>query len=120
MAVPDYQSLMLPVLKAAANGEVRIGDVVSGLAESLGLSEEDKSVLIPSGSQTLFGNRVHWAKTYLSKAGLLKITGRGHFTITERGTQVLATGPATIDNRLLRQFSEFNQFISNGYPLHCP
>ena len=114
MAVPDYQSLMLPVLKAAANGEVRIGDVVSGLAESLGLSEEEKSVLIPSGSQTLFGNRVHWAKTYLSKAGLLKITGRGHFTITERGTQVLATGPATIDNRLLRQFSEFNQFISKS------
>ena len=89
MAVPDYQSLMLPVLKAAANGEVRIGDAVSGLAASLGLSEEERSVLIPSGSQTLFGNRVHWAKTYLSKAGLLETTRRGHFTLSERGTQVL-------------------------------
>lgn len=114
MAVPDYQSLMLPVLATAAHGEVRIRDVVSRLAETLNLSDEDKSALIPSGSQSLFANRVHWAKTYLSKAGLLGITRRGYFTITERGTQVLAEQPSRIDNKLLRRFNEFNQFVSKS------
>lgn len=117
MAVPDYQSLMLPVLKTAATGEVRVRDVVSSLGESLGLSDEDKSILIPSGSQSLFANRVHWAKTYLSKAGLLEITRRGSFTITERGTQILSEQPTQIDNKLLRRFSEFNQFISKSTDL---
>jgi len=74
MAVPDYQSLMLPVLVASSKGEVRIGDVVNHLAEELKLGPEDRGELLPSGKQTLSGNRVHWAKTYLSKANLIEIT----------------------------------------------
>jgi restriction system protein len=89
MAVPDYQSLMLPVLVASSKGEVRIGDVVNQLAEELELSPEERSELLPSGKQTLFSNRVHWAKTYLSKANLIEITRRGHFKITDRGRNVL-------------------------------
>jgi restriction system protein len=65
---------------------------------------------LPSGKQTLFGNRVHWAKTYLTKAGLLESTRRGHFRITARGRQVLASHPARIDNEFLSQFAEFRQF----------
>ncbi len=65
MAIPDYQTLMLPVLKQSAKGEVRIGDVVETLAIEFGLTDEDLTELIPSGSQTTFSNRVHWAKTYL-------------------------------------------------------
>ena len=89
MAVPDYQSLMLPVLAASSKDEVRVGDVVNKLAEELKLSPEERSELLPSGKQTLFSNRVHWAKTYLSKAKLLEITRRGHIKITDRGRDVL-------------------------------
>jgi restriction system protein len=110
MPVPDYQSLMLPVLLASANGEVRIGDVVDRLAGQLHLTEEDRAELLPSGKQTLLGNRVHWAKTYISKAGLAEITRRGHFRITERGRQVLASKPTRIDNVFLSQFAEFREF----------
>jgi hypothetical protein len=74
MAVPDYQSLMLPVLVASSKGEVRIGDVVNHLAEELKLSPEERGELLPSGKQTLFSNRVHWAKTYVGKANLIEIT----------------------------------------------
>jgi restriction system protein len=103
MAIPDYQSLMLPVLPASSNGEVRIGDVVERLAKQLDLTMEERAQLLPSGSQTLFGNRVLWAKTYLSKAGLIESTWRGHFKITERGKDVLASHPPRIDNDFLSQ-----------------
>lgn len=83
MAIPDYQSLMLPVLLTATKGEVRIGDVVNRLADELLLTADERSQLLPSGNQSLFSNRVHWAKTYLNKAGLVEITRRGHFKITE-------------------------------------
>jgi len=114
MAVPDYQSLMLPVLMSAANGEVRIGAVVEKLADELTLSEEDRTELLPSGRQTLFSNRVHWAKTYLSKAGLVELTRRAHFKITDRGRQALAANPDRIDNEYLSQFSEFIDFRSKS------
>src|SRR3978361_1438621 len=110
MAVPDYQSLMLPVLTVSTVGEVRIGDAVDRLAEKLNLSLDERAQLLPSGKQTLFGNRVHWAKTYLTKAGLLESTRRGYFKITERGQQVIASHPPRIDNEFLNQFAEFRQF----------
>lgn len=110
MTIPDYQSLMLPVLVASTNGEVRISAVVEELANQLGLSPEERSALLPSGKQTLFGNRAHWAKTYLAQAGLVENTRRGHFKITPRGQQVLASQPSRIDNAFLGQFEEFQQF----------
>jgi len=110
MAVPDYQTLMLPVLTISAGGEIRIGDAVERLADQLNLTPDERTQLLPSGKQTLFGNRVHWAKTYLNKAGLVESTRRGHFRITERGRQVIASRPARIDNKFLGQFAEFRQF----------
>lgn len=109
-AIPDYQSLMLPVLRAAENGEVRVGDVVQQLADSLHLTEEQRAILLPSGGQTLFANRVRWAKAYLGKAGLIEATRRGHFLVTDRGRKALASNPTRIDNRFLAQFEEFLQF----------
>jgi restriction system protein len=108
--VPDYQSLMLPVLRAAAAGEQRIGAVVQRLGEELGLSEAARAALLASGRQTIFANRVHWAKTYLAKAGLVEATKRGHFRLTQRGVDVLAASPERIDNRFLSRFEEFRQF----------
>jgi restriction system protein len=110
MAVPDYQSLMLPVLVTSSKGEVRIADVANQLAEELKLTPEDRGALLPSGKQTIFSNRVHWAKTYLAKAGLVELTRRGHFKITDRGDDVLRSPPPRIDNNFLAQFSEFQDF----------
>jgi restriction system protein len=108
--VPDYQSLMLPVLRAAADGEQRIGTVVQRLGDGLGLTEGARAALLASGRQTIFANRVHWAKTYLAKAGLVEGTRRGHFRLTQRGADVLAANPERIDNRFLSRFEEFRQF----------
>jgi restriction system protein len=110
MSIPDYQSLMLPVLLASLEGEIRIGDCVERLAEKLALTPEARAELLPSGKQTVFSNRVHWAKTYLSKAGLLESTRRGYFKITPRGQQVLESNPARIDVKYLSQFDEFQEF----------
>lgn len=112
--VPDYQSLMLSVLRAAADGEQRIGAVAQRLADDLGLSEEERTALLASGRQTIFTNRVHWAKTYLAKAGLVEATRRGHFRLTPRGTDVLASNPDRIDNRFLSRFEEFRQFTNRA------
>ncbi len=101
---------MLPVLREAAEGEKRIGDVVEHLADEFRLSPEDRSHLLPSGRQTTFANRVHWAKSYLGKAGLVELTRRAHFQITSRGREVLAQPPARIDIKFLSRFPEFQSF----------
>jgi restriction system protein len=111
MAIPDYETLMLPILKIAGNGqEHRVSDVVDQLAREFNLTEEERQQLLPSGKQTTFANRVHWAKTYLSQAGLLEATRRAYFRITDRGRKVLAESPARIDNENLSQFAEFVRF----------
>jgi restriction system protein len=110
MAIPDYQTLMLPVLQSAAAGELSVRDAIERLARQFKLTDEERAELLPSGKQPIFTNRVQWAKTYLAKAGLLQATKRGHFTITERGRVVLEQNPPRIDNSFLDQFEEFRQF----------
>ena len=110
MAIPDFQSLMLPVLKESAAGEVRISDVVAVLGTKLGLTEAELSELLPSGKQTTFANRVNWAKSYLGKAGLIRLTKRAHFEISDRGRTVLAKPPPAINIKFLESFPEFKAF----------
>jgi restriction system protein len=110
LSIPDFQTLMLPVLRIAAADEVRISNVVESLADEFALSAEDRSHLLPSGKQTTFANRVHWAKSYLGKAGLVELTKRAHFRITEQGRQVLAAPPERIDIKYLNRFPSFLQF----------
>ena len=110
MAIPDYQSLMLPVLKISSLGEARISDVVDRLADELQMSDAERSELLPSGKQTTFANRVHWAKTYLKQAGLVESTKRAHFRISKRGTEVLASDIKRIDVNFLNRYSEFRAF----------
>lgn len=115
MAIPDYQTLMLPVLKVTGDGqEHRIGDLINELAREFGLTEEERQQLLPSGKQAAFVNRAGWAKSYLVQAGLLEATKRAHFRITDRGRKALAEGPPRIDNKYLSQFAEFNQFRERG------
>ena len=111
MTVPDYQTLMLPVLQVAEDGvEHTIAEVVEILANAFELTESDRSELLPSGRQFRFDNRVHWARSYLKQAGLLESTGRGKFRITERGMQVLTSKPSHINQAYLQQFPEFLEF----------
>src|SRR6478609_3646731 len=116
MAIPDFQTLMLPVLRSSEMGEVKISEVVQLLADKFQLTEDERSELLPSGKQTTFANRVHWAKSYLGKAGLVELTKRAHFQITDRGREVLSNPPEKIDIRFLEQFPEFVLFrdASNG------
>jgi restriction system protein len=108
--IPDFQTLMLPVLQDAAAGEVRIGDTVERLANSFNLSPEQRADLLPSKRQTTFANRVHWAKSYLGKAGLIELTKRAHFTITDTGRAVLAQPPKRIDIAFLGNYPDFRAF----------
>lgn len=109
--IPDYQSLMLPLLKIAGDGaEHRISDVITLLGVQLKLSDAELSEMLPSGKQTIFSSRVHWAKTYMAQSKLLEITRRAHFRITERGREVLAENPGKIDLQLLERFPEFQDF----------
>lgn len=109
--IPDYQTLMLPLLRLAEDGhEHRISGVVKPLGKQLGLGPNELSEMLPSGRQPTFNNRVHWAKTYLAQAKLLEITRRAHFRITDRGREILRENPKKIDVRLLERFPEFNEF----------
>jgi restriction system protein len=110
--IPDYQTLMRPLLESASDGEIRVADAVHRVASSLKLSDEERTELLPSGKQTTFANRVHWAKTYLKQAGLVESTRRGYFTITQRGRAALADRAANINNAYLERFAEFQDFKS--------
>ena len=113
MPIPDYQSLMCPLLAFAADGtEKNIREAVAELARDFKLSDDEINQLLPSGKQTLLSNRVHWARTYLDKARAIRRTRRSHFIITDRGKDLLAKNPTRIDNAVLRQFPEFVAFIS--------
>lgn len=111
MAIPDYQTLMLPVLKLASDGnEHKFSKAVEELADEFNLSTEERNELLPSGSQAVFHNRVGWARSYLKQAGLLASPKRGFFTITQKGKELLATNPSRVDASTLEQYPEFIEF----------
>jgi restriction system protein len=111
MTLPNYHTLLLPVLKLAAEGEAKVLDTEDRIAHDLGLSTEERERLLPSGKQRVLHNRVHWAKFYLTKAKLVEVTRRGHFQITDRGRALLAEGPSTLDSEMLCQYPEFAAFM---------
>lgn len=114
MAVPDYQMLMLPVLAAAAEGEMRVPAAAEKIADKLGLSAAEREEMLPSGKQRLLHNRVHWAKFYMSKAGLIASPKRGVFVATEDGRALLKQNPAKIDVDTLKSYASFNEFYSQA------
>jgi hypothetical protein len=111
MAVPDFQNLMLPLLRLAGDGQQHtLAEAVDRLAQEFQLSDDDRAQLLRSG-QTRFYNRIGWTTTYLKKAGLLQAVGPGRFQITDRGQDVLASRPDTIDIAFLEsRFSEMSEF----------
>jgi restriction system protein len=116
MSVPDYQSLMYPVLAELSDGKERLlRDVRDLVAARLQLSEADLAEMIPSGRQSMFANRANWAHVYLKQAGLLQTVRRGVYQITDRGRQALRERPESINNEYLRQFPEFLEFLERAY-----
>jgi len=113
MAVPDFQTIMLPLLKLAADGkEHSFSEAIDALAQYFKLNENDRKELLPSGKQRKFDNRVSWARTYLQKALLLSSTGRSKFCITERGIKTLQENLFSINVKYLEHFPEFVTFHS--------
>ncbi len=112
--IPDYQTIMLPLLKLTSDNKVhKFRDVVESLAEYFDLTEEEKRELLPSGNQAIFDNRVGWARFYLTKAGLLKSEKRGTHQITEQGLNFLKTNPTELRTKDLANFKDFKDFTES-------
>jgi restriction endonuclease Mrr len=115
MPIPDYQSLMLPLLRSASDGnDHTTRETVEVLANEFQLTSAERSELLASGQQAIFNNRVGWANSYLKKAGLLESPRRGALRITARGKQILGDKPARIDVKFLERFPEFIEFRDAG------
>lgn len=117
MAVPKYDELMKPLLEAVKDGQLyKLKDVYTVLAKQLKLGPDDLSEMLPSGRQTIFHNRVGWAKMYLKKAGLLDCPARATIVITDAGKKVLEENVKKIDSKYLEKFPLFRDFLSASSP----
>lgn len=111
MAIPDFQSLMLPLLQFLGDGqEHRAADAIEALAKKFQLTAAEREEQLPSGRAPRFANRVHWARMFLKAAGLIENPRRGIFRITERGRAELANPPPRIDIAYLRKYPEFREW----------
>jgi restriction system protein len=107
MPVPDFETLMLPVLQAFAEGARNVSEVVPRLREEFGIDDGAAAEVLPSGRMTVLASRAHWARTFLSKAGLLTSPRRNVHEITDIGRALLAECPERIDNAVLERFDSF-------------
>ena len=112
--IPDYQSLMRPVLECARGGPRKISDVVEEISDRLDLSEDERQQMLPSGKQTTITNRVHWARSYMKQAGLVQNTRRGWYELTDRGRSILDDPTIDLNSKYLQRFNEFQDFQSRG------
>jgi restriction system protein len=114
VTIPDYQTLMLPVLRLTAEGYGRVPDMLPVIAKEFAITDDEMVRLLPKGRTTVIASNAHWARTYMSKAGLVRPLRRGVFEVTERGRIVLAEKPKRIDNSLLRRFPEFTAWLERS------
>lgn len=115
MPVPDYETLMLPLLRALADGaEHPVGPLRNTIASELKLTDQDRAELLPSGKQSVFDNRLGWAKTYLDKAGLVSSVRRGVYRITDQGRVALAEKPESLSKKYLERFESFRAFANSN------
>lgn len=114
MPIPDYETLMLPVLRLFADGAQNVAECLPKLREQFEITDEEAGEMLHSGRQTLLSNRAHWARTYLAKAGLLTSPKRNLHVITDLGRKVIASNPDRLDNDVLSQFEEFTDWIDQS------
>ena len=126
MGIPDYQTLMLPVLEYAADGVVHTTSAaIEAMAQRFSLTQSERDELLPSGRMRVINNRTHWALTYLRHAGLLATEGHGRFRLTKSGEALLARHPAKIDRAfLVKNYPEIQDLLTpkdkTGKPLDTP
>jgi len=120
MTMPDFQSLMRPLLELHDDGvEHGRAELHARLADSFNLTDQELAVTLRSGRQSIFDNRIGWASTYLFQSGLLSRPRRGFTMITERGREVLTANAERIDMRTLAQFEEYRRFRSRNESDHA-
>src|SRR6516165_8232290 len=108
MAIPDFQSVMLPLVKLLGDGKERtIREATNLLAESFQLTDQEREELLPSGQQSIFSNRVAWAKSHLKAAGLIQNPVRGRVRISDLGRKVLAEKPSAINVKFLKRYPAY-------------
>lgn len=113
MSIPKYDDMYCEFLEALSDKHSHLmREVTEILASRFHVTEQERQLLLPSGRQAIFDNRVGWTRTYLKKAGLVGSPARGSVILTETGQQVLADKPSRIDNDYLSQFESFRQFQS--------
>lgn len=121
MPIPDFESIMLPLLEAVKDGrEHRMLELGNELADHFKLSYEEKLLLKPSGEETLFQNRVRWARLYLKKAGLVEDPRSGYTRITSKGSELLQKNISKIDVKFLKQYPEFSNFYHKKKAISVP
>lgn len=117
MAIPTYEECMLPLMKIAEDGKEHLfREATDALINQFNLTEKEKQELLPSGSAFVINNRIGWARTYLTKAGLLLKTKRGYFRISEEGKKLLQKEPAFINSKMLKEYDAFNEFQTTKEP----
>ena len=117
LPIPDYQSFFLPLLLLASDGKIHsMRGTIETLSNQFNLSDEERKALLPSGTQRIVDNRIGWARTYLTKAGLLEVPKRGYFQITPAGRALLATNPQEVNVNTLMQYDTFQEFRSGKAP----
>ena len=114
MPIPSYQELMLPVLKLIRDGHETIPQCIPPLAAQFGLSQDEVEEMLPSGKQTKLSNRAHWARNYMSQAGLVTQIKRGHYELSNEGRKLLAQNPDKIDKKFLTNYQPFQDFLDRG------
>lgn len=115
MAIPDYESVMTPLLALLARrGLLTLGEATECLAEEFKLTPDERAVMLPSGQYPLFKNRVGWAKTYLKQAGLIVQPKRGVMELSAAGRALAARSPERIDSGFLAQYDSFRDFMNRS------
>jgi restriction system protein len=109
--IPDFQTLMLPLLEFLSDKNEHDTQVLLKLiSDKYELTPDEREELLPSGRQKIINNRIAWARIYLHKAGLIESPKRSIFKITEVGLKVLASKPQRIDIKFLKTIPAFKDW----------
>jgi restriction system protein len=114
MVIPNNWDIALPLLLQIKNKkEYSVKIIENELVKYFKLSDEERNETKKSDRrETIFHNRVHWAKFYLKKAGLLEDSKKGYVKITSEGTKLIKKKVKKIDQKFLMQFPDFISYYS--------
>ncbi len=114
MSLPKYYELYIPFLSAISDGKTySLKEIKESITSQLKLGETELLERLPSGNQTVYDNRIGWARTYLKKAGLIQAPSRAHFQITEEGKKLFESGAVITDKLLAEKYPSFAEFRGN-------